>query len=254
MPIASRRARRARRRRAEQPRIPLGRRPRPLAVPGPQAPRQLAVPAPGQGHEPLGVGRQQLVRELGDRLGPREVGARHQPAQAAPAHRVARQQHEVRAALRLADPPVVLLADLAVAGKAGALGAWPDRSPLDRAGRLVRGQRLPPPRPPRPAARQRDPVRVRHGRVKQLDLDPDHRVDPGGLGGGREPDRAVQALVVRDRQPGEAQLDGPLDEVVGRRRPVEEREVGVAVQLGVGGMGHGRSPGAEADDRTDVRS
>ena len=71
------------------------------------------------------------------------------------------------------------------------------------------------------------------GRVEQLDLEPDDRVQPDGLGRADEADRAVQAGVVGDGQPGQPQLDGPLDQVVRRRGAVEEREVRVAVEFGV---------------------
>ena len=62
---------------------------------------------------------------------------------------------------------------------------------------------------------------------------------PDGLRRADEADRPVQAGVVRDGQPGQPQLDGPLDQVVRRGRPVEEREVGVAVEFGVRGRCHG---------------
>ena len=60
-----------------------------------------------------------------------------------------------------------------------------------------------------------------------------------GLGRPDEADRAVQPGVVGDGQPGQPQLDGPLDQVVRGRGPIEEREVGVAVELGVGSRCHG---------------
>ena len=44
--------------------------------------------------------------------------------------------------------------------------------------------------------------------------------------------------MVGDGQPGQPELHGPRDEVVRGRGSVEEREVAVTVQLGVGGMGH----------------
>ena len=50
-----------------------------------------------------------------------------------------------------------------------------------------------------------------------------------------EADRPVQAAVVRDGQPGQAQLDGPFHEVVRGRGAIEEREVRVAVEFGVRG-------------------
>ena len=101
-------------------------------------------------------------------------------------------------------------------------------------------------RPPPAAAPRRstggddDPVRVRDDRVEQLDLDPDDRVDAGRLRRGGEPDDAVEALVVGDGQAGQAKLDRSLDELVGGRRPVEKREVRVAVELGVGCHRDGR--------------
>ena len=64
-------------------------------------------------------------------------------------------------------------------------------------------------------------------------------MEPDGLGRADEADRAVQAVVVRDGQPGQPQLDGPLDQVVRCRRAIEEREVGVAVEFGVRGRCHG---------------
>ncbi len=67
-------------------------------------------------------------------------------------------------------------------------------------------------------------------------------MQPDRLGGADEPDRAVQARVIRDGQAGQAQLHGPLDQVVGRGRAIEEREVRVAVELGVRGGCHGVAP------------
>ena len=125
--------------------------------------------------------------------------------------------------------------------------------PSEAAAPARRSRRRAPARPPRPPRRHHEPARVRRRRVQQLHLDPDHRVQPRGLRRGREPDRPVQPLVVRDGEPGETELDGPRDQVVGRGGPVEEREVRVAVQLGVGRNGHGGLRGADGDYRTDVR-
>jgi hypothetical protein len=61
----------------------------------------------------------------------------------------------------------------------------------------------------------------------------------GRLRSGREPDRAIEALVVRDREAGKPQLRGAFDQVIRRGCPVEEREVAVTVKLGVRGRGHG---------------
>ena len=84
-------------------------------------------------------------------------------------------------------------------------------------------------------ARHDEAAGIRDAGVEQLDLEPQDRVQPGGLGGGREPDRAVQALVVGDPERRHPELDRPRDEVVGRRGAVQEREVAVAMELGVSG-------------------
>ena len=82
-------------------------------------------------------------------------------------------------------------------------------------------------------------VIMRHGRIVQSDLQPDDRMDPRGLRGSHEADGAVQTGVVRDRQPGQPEGDGPLGQVVGRRGAVKEREIRVAMQFGVRDRGHG---------------
>ncbi len=82
-------------------------------------------------------------------------------------------------------------------------------------------------------------MRIGDRRIEQLDLDADDRVEPGRLGGAGEPDRAVEAVVVGDGQPGQPQLDGPFDQIVRCRGAIEEREVGVAVEFGVRGLCHG---------------
>ena len=156
------------------------------------------------------------------------------------------EQDEMRAADPLADPAQVLLDRLAMAGQPGArrVAAGAGRPSVASGWRGRRDRRAIAPRPGGPAParsarRDDDPGRVGDGRVEQLDLETDDRVEPGGLGRADETDRAVQAVVVRDGQPGQPQLDGPLDQVVGRRGPVEEREVGVAVEFGVRGRCHG---------------
>ena len=98
---------------------------------------------------------------------------------------------------------------------------------------------------PRRTGRRRgidDPGWISGGRVQELHLDPDDRPQAGLLGRGGESDDAVETLVVGDGEAAEAKLEGPLDEVLDRRRTVEEREVGVAVELGVGRLGHGWVP------------
>ena len=80
-------------------------------------------------------------------------------------------------------------------------------------------------------------------------------------GRGREPDDPVETLVVGDRERRQPELDRPVDELVGGRGTVQEREVRVAVELGVG-LRRGRSTGhlgfpqaaigGRPDHRTDV--
>ena len=247
----------ARRRLPEQRRVSLRHRPRSLPVAGPQPSRQLALAAAGQRDQPLRVLRQQRLGEPRDGLRPREVRPRHQPAQAPPARRVPGEQHEVRPALRLADPPVVLLHDRPMAGQPGAGRAGPGG----------------PPSVDRPAARRR-PVaggRAARRRLAGTTIPPGSGaaastssisipitgMQPRRLRRGREADRAVQALVVRDGEPGQPELHGPRDEVVRGRGPVEEREVAVTVQLGVGGMGHAtglRGAGRRIEQMFDIVS
>ena len=140
----------------------------------------------------------------------------------------------MRPALRLADAAVVLLDDPAMAGEPGTLGARALRPAIGDEPRLL-ADRRPAARTPWAAGGHDDAARVRDAGVEQLDLEPQDRVQPGGLGRGREPDRAVQALVVGDRERRHPELDRPRDEVVGRRGAVEEREVAVTVELGVSG-------------------
>jgi hypothetical protein len=56
-------------------------------------------------------------------------------------------------------------------------------------------------------------------------------VRTGGLG---EADDAVEAVVIGDREPGEPEPGGLVGQLLGMAGAVEEGEVGVAVQLGVG--------------------
>ncbi len=238
---------------SEQAGVALRHRPRAFPVARPQPPRQLALPAARQRDQPLGVLGQQRLGELRHRLRPREVGPRHHPAQAPPARRVPGEQHEVRPALPLPDPAVVLLADRAMAGQPGARWtrasgpAFRDEGRLDDDGRPTAGS-------PGTPGRHHDPAGIRHRRIDELDLHADHRVEAGRLGRRREPDGTVEALVVRDREPGQPELHRARDEVVRCRRAVEEREMAVAVQLGVGGMGHATVlRGAGRQDRTSVR-
>ena len=120
------------------------------------------------------------------------------------------------------------------------LGPWPRGHALDDGIREERRGTLRPAGPsPGPARRDDDPARIRDGRVQQFHLQPDDRMQADGLGRPDEADRPVQPGMVGDGQPGQPQLDGPLDQVVRGRGPIEEREVGVAVQFGVGSGCHG---------------
>ena len=65
----------------------------------------------------------------------------------------------------------------------------------------------------------------------QLGAEDGREID--GAGGFREADHAVEAVVIGDRQRGEPEPGGFLGQLLGMARPVEEREVRMAVQLGV---------------------
>ncbi len=179
----------------------------------------------------------QLVAEARNGLGPGEVRPRDEPAQAPITGRVAGEEDEVRTPLALADAAVILLDRLPMTGQPSPLRARPIRQAVDgiRPGSVGRlGCRPPAGASCRAAGGNDDLVRIRNDRVEQLDLDPDDRVDPGRLGRRRESNGTIEALVVGDGQAGQAKLDRSLHELVGGRRPVEKREVGVAVELGVG--------------------
>ena len=95
-------------------------------------------------------------------------------------------------------------------------------------------------------ARDDDPVGVGDDRIAKLDLDPDHRSHAGLLERGARSDDPVEALVIGDREAAQPELGRPLGQLVRGRGAVEEREVRVAMELGVGG--HRRT----LDDRTSV--
>ena len=228
--------------------------PRPGPVARPQATDQLAVPAARQRDEPVGMLGQERLAEPWDSLGPGHVRVRHEPAQAPPADLRSGEQDQVRPADPLDDPTQVLLDRGAMAGQSGvrrsgaggqAFGGVGQRvvaggtgnrrvdrdetAPLRAGGSATTG----------PARRDDDPVRICDGRIEQLDLETDDRVESHRLGRGHETDRAVQPGVVRDGQPGQAQLDRSLDQVVRRRGAIEKRKIGVAVEFGVRGLRHG---------------
>ena len=220
--------------------VPFGqdrrRRPRALPIAGPQPAGDLALPTAGQRDQALGVLRQQGLFEPGHRLRPGEIRPRHEPAQAAIARRVARQEDEVRSPLPVADPALVLLDGLAMTRQPSPIRT---RSiGLTLAGSRVLGRRgatrSTPTASKAPARRGDDPLGIGGDRVAQLDLDAEHRPEADLIECAGRPDDAVQALVVGDRETGQAELDRPLGELVRRRGAVEEREVGVAVELGIG--------------------
>jgi hypothetical protein len=74
---------------------------------------------------------------------------------------------------------------------------------------------VPPSPAGRPASGNDDSDRIGDGRIEQLDLDPDDRMKPDGLGRRDEPDDAVQTLMIGDGETAQSELDGPLDEIVG---------------------------------------
>ena len=76
------------------------------------------------------------------------------------------------------------------------------------------------------------PVRREAGRER--DLGAEHGRHPDGAGCLGEADDAVEAVVVGQGEGIEAEAGGLGGQLLGVRRPVEEGEVGVAVQLGVG--------------------
>ena len=94
----------------------------------------------------------------------------------------------------------------------------------------------------RPAWRDHDLIGVCDRRVLQLDLDTNHRMDPGSLRRADKADGAVQPAMIGDGESGHAQFDRSIDDLVRRGCAIEEREVGVAVELGVAGLSH-ESPG-----------
>ena len=219
--------------------------PRPVPIADPQPPRDLAVATARQGHEPVRVLGEQRVIEPGHGLRPGEVGPRHEPAQAPVADRITGEQDQVRAALRLADPATVLLDRLAMTGQTGPLRSRPIRLPVagygltgsrDRPAERDPLDRPAPAAPPdRSARRHHHPIRIAADRVAQLHLDPEDGPQPRVLVGGLAADDAVEALVVGHREPAQTELGRPLGQLVRRRGTVEEREVGVAVELGIGG-------------------
>jgi hypothetical protein len=105
---------------------------------------------------------------------------------------------------------MVLLDRVPVARQPGPLRSGPIRDAFGGRRPGLGVDRGPPSTPDRPAWGDDDGRGIRGDRVRQLDLDADDGMDAGRLGGGRESDGAVEALVVGDAEPGESQLDRPL--------------------------------------------
>jgi hypothetical protein len=177
---------------------------------------------------------EQRLGEARHPLGPVEIRAGDEAAQAPVAGGIPRQQHEVRPALALADPAQVLLDHRPVPGQAGPVRPGPCRQALDRFGIGECRPSLPCRSATRPPGGDDHARRVRRGGIDELDLDPDDRTHPGGLGCGGISDHAVQPVVVGDRQPGESERGSALGHLLDRGRAVQEREVAVAVELRVG--------------------
>ena len=83
-----------------------------------------------------------------------------------------------------------------------------------------------------PPTREHDSTRVRRESVEQLDLHADDGPEARLRCCSRKSNRAIQALVVSQSDRAEPQLNRALGQVIDARGTVEEREVGVAVQLG----------------------
>jgi hypothetical protein len=66
------------------------------------------------------------------------------------------------------------------------------------------------------SGRDDDAAWIRDDRVDKLDLHSDDRPQPCLAGGVREPDDAVEALVIRDRKTAQAQLERAIDQLIGR--------------------------------------
>ena len=87
-----------------------------------------------------------------------------------------------------------------------------------------------------------DPLAGRRRRrvvVDEVDLAADDRLDPGLARGLVELDRAVHHAVVGEPERGLPERGGALDEAVDLRGAVEQRVLGVDVEVGAGGGGHG---------------
>jgi hypothetical protein len=75
----------------------------------------------------------------------------------------------------------------------------------------------------------------------ERELGAEHGREAGALGGLREAHDAVEAVMVGEGEPVEPEPHGLVDELLGRGDPVEEAEVGVHVEFGVGDPWFGRA-------------
>src|SRR5207237_1283218 len=96
---------------AEACRVVLGRGAGARPIAHEQPARDLAVATTRECDQALAMLGEQVLGEPGDALGPVEIRAGDEPAQASIARRVARQQHEVWATLARPDATEVLLDD-----------------------------------------------------------------------------------------------------------------------------------------------
>ena len=160
--------------------------------------RPLATPGERPHHAAGGVG-DVGQRELGRALLPRQVTEAERPGEAGVAGRPVGEQHEVPA------------------GRIGGSGVG-QLAGVD----LGRGVALEP----------GDVLGVGEARG-QRQLGAEHGRQAGGAGGLGEAHDAVEAVVIGEGERLEAEPGGFVDELLGVRGAVEERVVGVAVQLGV---------------------
>ena len=88
--------------------------------------------------------------------------------------------------------------------------------------------------------------------VDEVGLEPDDRLDPVLLGGLHELDRAVHHAVVGQAEGGLVERRGARGERVDLARAVEQRVLGVDVEVGAAGGTHGRGPRDAASDASSV--
>ena len=138
----------------------------------------------------------------------------------------------MRAAFPVPDAPQVLAPGVAVAGGPEALGLDGCRDAVEGIASIQAMPRWLARVRRRPAERgTTTAVGIGDGAVEELHLDPQDGPDADVLGRLGEPDRAVQALVVGERHRHEPQLLPAPDQLVHARGAIEEREVGMDVQV-----------------------